>query len=165
MIDFGIVALFTVQLAIVFASFYVYTRVKSEITALIDLKEGIKGVTAGFDALKVDFQSVLRRQDSVEASPKALLMRFQEVEANLGKSDRLLEKIDGKVASLGGRMSAIVKGRKGRGDDDDDDDTGLAPEGEGRLPPGVGIPLGPINDDRPYNQVIPPGFGKSRRVG
>lgn len=164
MIDFGILALFTVQLAIAFATFFAWSRVKAEILRLEVLQQKNEGIAAAFTALGTDFTALAKRQADVEEAPRKLLLRFQEVEANIGKADRLLEKLDGKVASLGGRMSAVVKGRKGRGDDDDEV-KGQDPEEDIVLPPGVGIPLGPQFEDRQPNQVIPPGFGKSRRMG
>lgn len=165
MIDFGILALFTVQLAIAFATFFAWSRVKAEILRLEVLQQKNEGIAAAFTALGTDFAALSKRQADVEEAPRKLLLRFQEVEANIGKADRLLEKLDGKVASLGGRMSAVVKGRKGRGDDDDDEVKGQDSQEEGVLPPGVGIPLGPQFEERHPNQVIPPGFGKSRRMG
>lgn len=168
MIDFGLVALFALQCAMVAASFFLFMRIKAEIAALSALRESTVKLEARFEALKegvnAAVDAVTRRQGEVESAPKALLARFAEVEQNIGKSDRAIEKLDGKVASLGGRMSAIVKARKGRGDEDEESDG--AAEAEGILPPGVGIPLSSQFEERPSNQVIPPGFGKpSRRVG
>jgi len=160
MIDYGLITLFALQCVFVGATLYAWTAVKREVDALKSLQEGIRGVTTSFEALKENMATAMdhlrRRQDEVDQTPKALIARFNEVETNLGKADRLLEKLDSKLNSVIGRVGAITKALKGQ---DDETDPASEDESTGTLfqPPGS------QPEERPAAHGIPRGFGKVPR--
>lgn len=171
MIDYGLVTLFAFQLAMVMAVFFVGMYLVRQIGELKDLKGSIRDVTPRLEAFRTEvdksISALAGRQSEVEASPKRMQARIDDLADDCAKVQRQLEGNDSRVLSLQGRVSALIgQVKKGLAGDDqgDDQEKGPASKDEGIVPDGMGIPLVP--EHRPPNQVIPPGFGKpARRAG
>lgn len=175
-VDFGLICMFVIQLAIVFGVYHAWRGIKAEISALEVHRQSNRDVTSGIDAIRAEVKALdkclaeatamlERRIADVEAAPRAGKARMEEFADQLVKVERRVEALDGKLVSLSGRLSAFARHRK-VSDDEEEQETAPAPQGEGEqiplgfMPPGA-IPL----SVQPQAQapVVPPGFGVVRR--
>jgi len=153
MIDFGLVALFAVQVAMVGLVYHAWAGIRSEIVAVRAQREEVKSAMATIAALAV-------RVNEVEGAPKAQLKRIQELEAAVGKVESSWEKSHASYVSLSARVSAMARGRK-KAEDQDPAPQGESENSQEELLPGSSSPPQYENTAR----AIPPGFGRVRRFG
>jgi len=162
MIDFGLLCLFTLQVAMVLLVYHAWRGIKAEISALDVHRQSITAVTTTIAALSSKIDAYATRIADIEASPKAARSKIEDLADALSKYDRRVDAIEGKVASLGGRISAFARHRPKV--DDDDDDVAPAPKGEGMQIPMGQMPPGAIRlTDTPPPGAVPPGFGVVNR--
>lgn len=161
-VDYGLVSMFAIQLAIVLASYHAWRGIKAEISALEVLRQGNAAVTSRVESFLEKVEAVAGRVSTLEAEPKKQKDRVGELEDALAKGDRRADALDAKLLSLGARVSAYAKHRKVKDEDEEEKDP--APQGEGEeipmgmMPPGS-IPLG----RQPTQSAVPPGFGVVRK--
>lgn len=157
-VDYGLVSMFAIQLAIVLATYHAWRGIKAEISALESLRAGNAAVTSRVDALSAKMDTQAERISSLDAAPKATKARIEELEALCGKVDRRVEALDGKIVSVSARVSAYAKHRKAAVEDEEETDP--APQGEGDTIPDGMMPPGSIPLSRQSTQsTVPPGFG------
>jgi|SRR5689334_2012145 len=163
MIDFGLLALFAVQCGLVGLVYHAWNGVKAEISVLQREKERI-------DALAAKYDAVMARLEAAEKAPMERIKRIDAVEASIGETDRRMgqlskevERVDGKVMSLNGRIAAKAKAAKGRKADEDDEEEDPAAQAEEQMSLGDGSPGFLPRVEAPSNPAIPPGFGVVRR--
>lgn len=123
MIDFGLLALFAVQVALAFLVYHAWNGIKREIKDVLALKEDIKTSTeAGHAATKSAVENaatIEERVKAAEAIPGALVKRVTLLEETLKESDRLLSNHGERITSLGARLSSHLREfKRSRGDTD-----------------------------------------------
>lgn len=160
-VDFGLICLFTIQLALVFLCYHAWKGIKAEISALEALRQGNAAVTSRLDAITAKMEALGTRVSEVETAPKAGKARMEELADSLARSDRKADAIESKVTSLAARVSAYARHRKSV---NEDEETDPAPEGEGLQIPLGQMPPGsfPLNTEVPRG-TLPPGFGVTGR--
>lgn len=152
MIDYGLISLLLVQLALVFGVYHAWRGIKSEIAALVAMRTKIESYEVVISTLK-------DRQKDVEAAPKATMTRIGEVEAAAAKCVREIEDLRTKNLALNARISAFKRHAPKVEEDQDQ-----APEGEGTEQLTLYVPPASPNVAAPANGM-PPGFGKLRKAG
>lgn len=168
MIDFGLVALFAFQAAMVVAVVFVALHLVQKIAELKELKTSITGVTPRLESFRADIDKsvadLVARQNIVEATPKKLQARIDEVADQADKVQRQMEGNESRFLSLQGRVNAFSgQLKKALAGGDDDDETGPAAKAGDEGAEIRAASLGPQNEERPALSVIPRGFGKVAR--
>jgi len=156
-VDYGLVSMFAIQLAIVLATYHAWRGIKAEISALEALRQGNAAVTSRIVAIDGQVDSLKDRVQTLEAEPKKQKDRVGELEDALAKGDRRNDAIEAKILSLGARLSAYAKHRKVK----DEEEKDPAPEGEGEQIPNGMMPPGsiPLFEKPSTQSAVPPGFG------
>lgn len=159
-VDFGLLCLFTIQVALVFLVYHAWKGIKAEISALEAHRRDNATITASLAALRAEIEAVAKRMGEVEAAPKAGKARMEEIGELLAKADRKAEALETKVVSLNARLSSVARW-KPKVNDEEETDPASQDEGStipmGQMPPGS-IPL-TIQPQAAPASVVPPGFG------
>ena len=166
MIDFGLLALFTLQVLMVLACYHVWSGLKGQLREVLALKEDIRRSTeagnVATSAMQALAEEVENRVKAAEAVPGALTKRVNAVEEKVSDFEAKALTLGDRITSLGARLSASLRGRKRR--DEDDEETGPAAEAEGTGLPSAEFPPGPLfEQQQPPETGIRPGFGVLRR--
>ena len=155
-VDFGIVSLFAIMVALVGMVYHAWRGIKSEISALEAHKDRYNACVTDIAALRAEIVALGKRMDGVSDLPKASLARIAALEEDGAATHKAVTRLDTLVVSAGARVSALQRWIKAAGNAEKDP----APEGEeaeGAMPlasPGS-LPLFP-QDEQPG---LPPGFG------
>lgn len=150
MIDFGLIALFSLELVIVGVSalvlYHAYNRITAKILELKPIEGGIVDVTAKIEALA-------GRVANVENTPLAFQKRMAAAEEDQALVHRGLTALENKVASVSARASAMARPLKRQMEIEMDGATEVEGDEVERLPP-------PRSQPR---TSTPPGFGMLKR--
>lgn len=156
-VDFGLVCLFVIQVALVLLVYHAWKGIKAEITALEVHRRDNAAIASGIASLRAEIDAIAKRMGEVEAAPKAGKARMDELTDQLSKGDRKTDALESKIASLSARISAQARWKPKV---DDDDETAPASEEEGKETLMGKLPPGAIRLNEPPPQgAVPPGFG------
>jgi len=167
MIDFGLLTLFTLQIAMVLAVYHVWSGIKRETKDVLAMKADVAKATEAGNAAKADLvelaKEVEERVRTAEGVPSVLVKRVSAMEESLKVSDRTLATHGERITSVGARLSSHLREFKRlRGD------AGPASEDEDAIPPSAESSPGPLFEQAEETPVpgTRPGFGVlKRRVG
>lgn len=167
MIDFGIIALFSVMCIMVAAVYHVWNRISGEIRDVKSMKEDIRqAIEAGRVAsstMAAIITEVNERVAKAEAIPAALSKRVMAVEDAIRDGEKNMLVLGDRITSVGNRLSSNL--RKGKKREEDADP---APQGEDAERPSAEPSPGSLfeSQEPPPPPGIPQGFGVlKRRVG
>lgn len=158
MIDYGLLALFAVILVLVFLAFHAWRGIKADGDRILAVRAD---VVKDLDAMRVDVKEAMAAARAglslameVQGTHyKSLLKRIDEAEATTLGHQKQVELLAEKMASFGGRLSALARWQK----KDPEPAEPPAPDGED---PGEQVP-------RQGNTHVPGNFGRipARKVG
>lgn len=157
-VDFGLIAVFAIQLALVFLVYHAWNGVKREISVLEAYKGKYDSLVTVIEVLRGEIKAIDKRMDGVSDIPKASLSRIAELEAELVKLLKVIAKIEASVLSVGGRMSILQRWAKGVEKEPASQDEDF--EGAQPIESPVSLPVEKVPG-------MPPGFGlvaKPRRA-
>lgn len=109
MIDFGLVTLLVLQIAMVGACFYAFSRIQSERTAVNDKLDSMAKAVADSENRALVATQALAVSNEL---PKAFTKKQEIFEAELNALTRFTEKLEIKVTSALARMSANKRWNK-----------------------------------------------------
>lgn len=148
MIDFGLIALFSIQVGLVALSYHFWRESKSASDRIPELDTRIKEsafLVSGFST----------RIDSLNEAPKKLVTRIEAFEEATKESEKLVEKLKDRVASLQASFSARERWSKKKNLEE------MGPASEEEVQEEFEFPTVPVSPP-PLNQVSG-SFGKQRR--
>lgn len=126
MLDWGLFALFVVMLCLVFLAFHAWRGIKAEYDRIDkhrrEVDATVNALQASIAAARADGEEAKRIAREVEGTHyKTLLRRIDEAEASALGVMKQAEVLAEKVASLGGRMSALQRWMKREEPEPEDD--------------------------------------------
>lgn len=161
MIDYGLFALIVVVLALIFLAFHAWRGIKAEGERIsvqstqVDAK--VAKMALEIEAARALAQSALSLAQEVQGTHyKSLLHRINEAEATAAAAQKQNDVLGEKIASMGGRLSALARWQK--------KDPEAAPE---EPPAGEQVPMFPAAMPPPGNVHVTGHFGRmpARKVG
>lgn len=90
-VDFGLLCLFVLQLAMVLAVYHAWRGIKAEIAALEALRRGNAEVTARVDTFTAKMDAQADRIQALEGAPKAVRNRLDELHEDIKAVSRKVE--------------------------------------------------------------------------
>lgn len=160
MIDYGLFALLVVILVLVFLAFHAWRGIKADGERIRELASQLETKASAMDRQVQDGKRVaeeaLATAKAVEGTHhKVLLRRIDEAEASTLAQTKTVQTLLEKVASLGGRLSAIQRWAKR--EEAEEEETEEAQE----------LPMFPAAVPAPVTNSVPGHFGRmpGRKVG
>lgn len=152
MVDFGLISLFVLQVALVALTYHFWREIKADKDRMPALDERITVVLAAV-------QSCVDRVAEVEVAPKNFARRLDAYDAGAAAIEKSVEKLTGRIASVSAKQSVQSRWVKKQDNDNDDDGPETEPAVEAEMQEDLLIPFAPVSSAPPSS------FGKSRRVG